>query len=140
MHLKDLHIGPTDNSPEIILKSEGTILIRGRGLVINRFEFFDDVSGWVSDYVKNPADNTRVILSFEYVNSYSIGFVVAILKTLKAVIKNDDSRLSVSWYLEEDDEDIMERGLHLAHVTDLPMNFIKVGDISEFNRTNPLFP
>jgi hypothetical protein len=32
---KDLHIGPTDNTPEIILKKEGLIVIRGRGLIVN---------------------------------------------------------------------------------------------------------
>lgn len=138
MHLKDLHIGPTDSTPEIILKSEGFILIRGRGLIINKFTFNEEVSEWVTDYIRNPAETTSVILSFEYLNSYSLSFVAAILKTLKVVLSDDDFRLTVTWYLEEDDEDIMERGLHLAHITDLPMNFIKVADISEFNRSKPV--
>ena len=138
MHLKDLHIGPTDNTPEMILKSEGSILIRGRGLIINNFTFYEDVSEWVTDYVRSPAEITRVILSFEYLNSYSFSFVAAILKTLKTVLRGENGRLSVSWYLEEEDEDILERGLHLSHVTDLPMNFIKVADISEFNRSKPV--
>jgi len=138
MNLKDLHIGPTDNTPEMILKSEGSILIRGRGLIINNFTFYEDVSEWVTDYVRSPAEITRVILSFEYLNSYSLSFVAAILKTLKTVLRGENGRLSVSWYLEEEDEDILERGLHLSHVTDLPMNFIKVADISEFNRSKPV--
>jgi len=138
MNLKDLHIGPTDNTPEMILKSEGSILIRGRGLIINNFTFYEDVSEWVTDYVRSPAEITRVILSFEYLNSYSFSFVAAILKTLKTVLRGENGRLSVSWYLEEEDEDILERGLHLSHVTDLPMNFIKVADISEFNRSKPV--
>ena len=137
MKLKDLYIGPADNTPEIILKSEGLIVIRGRGLIVNKVVFFDQVSEWVSKYIKDPPETTRVILSFEYLNSFSLSFIVAVLKTLKSVLKGDDVRLSVSWYLEEDDEDIMERGLHLSHVTDLPLKFIQVPDIHEFNRTKP---
>ncbi len=134
---KDLHIGPTDNTPEIILKKEGLINIRGRGLIVNKVVFFDQVSEWISNYIKDPPEITRVILAFEYLNSFSLSFIVAILKTLKSVLKGDDVRLSVTWYLEEDDEDLMERGLHLSHVTDLPLKFIQVHDISEFNRTKP---
>lgn len=137
MKVKDLHIGPTGNTPEIFLKKEGLIVIRGRGLIINKVAFFEQVSEWVSSYIEDPPEITRVILSFEYLNSYSLSFIVAILKTLKSVLKGDDVRLYVSWYLEEDDEDIMERGLHLSHVTDLPLKFIQVPDISEFNRVKP---
>lgn len=138
MILKDLHIGPSDKTPEIFLKSEGTILIRGRGLIINKFIFFDDVSEWISEYVKNPAEVTRVLLSFEYLNSYTLSFLVSILRTLKVVNRDDDTRLSVSWYHEEDDEDMKERGIHLAHVTDLHLNFIQVDDIPAFNSTKNL--
>ncbi len=134
---KDLHIGPTDNTPEIILKHEGLIVIRGRGLIVHKVVFFDQVSEWVSNYIKDPPEITRVILAFEYLNSFSLSFIVAVLKTMKSILKGDDVRLSVTWYLEEEDEDLMERGLHLAHVTDLPMKFIQVPDISEFNRTKP---
>ena len=137
MKVKDLHIGPTDNTPEVILKKEGLIVIRGRGLIVNKVVFFDQVSDWVSNYIKDPPETTRVILAFEYLNSFSLSFIVAVLRTLKSVLKGEDARLSVLWYLEEDDEDIMERGLHLAHVTDLPLKFIQVPDISEFNRTKP---
>ncbi len=95
------------------------------------------MSEWVSNYIKDPPEITRVILAFEYLNSFSLTFIVAVLKTIKSILKGDDVRLSVTWYLEEEDEDLMERGLHLAHVTDLPMKFIQVPDISEFNRTKP---
>lgn len=139
MGLKDLYIGPADNSPEVILKAEGLFIIRGRGLIINKADFIDAVFVWVNTYIKNPAEMTRIILSFEYLNSYTLSFIVAFLNKLKSILKEDDVRLSVSWYLEEDDEDIMERGLHLSHVTDLPLKFIKVPDISEFNRAIPMF-
>lgn len=82
-------------------------------------------------------DSREENLAFEYLNSFSLSFIVAVLKTLKSVLKGDDVRLSVSWYLEEDDEDVMERGLHLSHVTDLPLKFIQVPDINEFNRAKP---
>jgi hypothetical protein len=137
MKVKDLRIGPSDNTPEIILKSQGLIIIRGRGLIVNKIVFYDQVSEWVSNYIKDPPEITRVVLAFEYLNSFSLSFVVAILKTLKSVLKGDDFRLSGTWYLEEDDEDLMERGLYLAHVTDLPLKFVQVPEISEFNRTNP---
>lgn len=117
---------------------EGLIIIRGRGLIVNKVDFFDQVSEWINSYIKNPPELTRVILAFEYLNSFSTSFIVAILKTLRFVLKDNEMRLSITWYLEEDDEDIMERGLHLSHVTDLPMKFIQVPDISEFNMTKPI--
>jgi len=139
MGLRDLHIAPTDSTPEIILKSEGFIIIRGRGLVINKLDFYEEVTAWINRYLTAPPEITRVYISFEYLNSFCLSFIIAILKALKSVMTSDNVRLSVSWYLEEDDEDIHERGLHLSHVTDLPLKFIQVPDISQFNQTNPLF-
>ncbi|MEZ4997360.1 MAG: SiaC family regulatory phosphoprotein [Bacteroidales bacterium] len=136
MSFKDLHISPTDNTPEVIIKKEGLIMLRGKGLVINKADFFDEVYNWVCNYAKKPAEITNVILAFEYLNSFSLSLIVAIIKTLRRCAE-DGMKLSVSWYYEEDDDDILERGHHLSHIANLKIEFIPVEDIDRTIRGMP---
>ena len=58
MMIDEIHIFPTDNTPEILLNPEGIIMITGRGLHGNRTKVREQVIHWFDAYLSNPAEVT----------------------------------------------------------------------------------
>ena len=126
MVLKDLHIPPTDKSPEVILDPKGILRIQGRGLALNSTDVTDRTLKWIEHYLENPADVTYVYFAFEYLNSFSTSVIVSALKKLSAVMLKS-KKLKIIWLYEEDDDDIMERGEYIAAALHMPIEFIATG-------------
>ena len=82
----EIHILPTDNTPEFNFSSEGMIKIRGRGLFQNKTEVIEQIMNWIDEYLRIPTEITYVIISFEYLNSFSTTILVSILRKLSQVI------------------------------------------------------
>jgi hypothetical protein len=128
MILGDLHILPTDNTPEFLFSPDGILKIRGRGLFQNKTEVIEQIMIWIDEYLFNPAEITYVIIAFEYLNSFSTTFLVSILRKLSRVILQSE-KLIIQWYYEEDDEDIIERGEYISSTFNIPITFIKTNHI-----------
>jgi hypothetical protein len=124
--MKELRIAPTKNSPDIILRPDGTIKISGRSIHENVAEFFAPVEKWVMDYIEVPAEITSVDMNLEYFNSASAKVFIHLLELIKHVaLKN--KKYIFNWYYEEGDEDILERGEYFSSVLDVNFNFINIG-------------
>lgn len=121
--LGELHILPTDSSPEFISSPNGTLNIKGRGLFQCKTEVIDQVIKWINEYLNNPAEKTYVIITFEYLNSFSTTILVSILRKLSQVIIQSE-KLVVQWYYDDDDEDILERGEYISSTFNIPITFI----------------
>ncbi len=125
-----LHILATDNSPEVILNPEGIIKIKGRALVVNKTEASKQIMNWIDNYLRNPAETTYVIITLEYLNSFSTAILVTIFKKIVQVIFLN-KKFVIRWYYEEDDDDILERGEYISSAYDLPIEFIMINVIGE---------
>jgi hypothetical protein len=123
--MKELRIPPTKNSPDIILKPDGTIRISGRSIHENVTEYFAPVDEWIKEYIETPADLTCVDMRLEYFNSASAKVFIHLLELLKHVTLRN-KKFIFNWFYEDGDEDIFERGEYFAAVLDVPFNFIKV--------------
>ena len=129
MKIDDLHILPTDNTPEFLFSPDGMLKIRGRGLFQNKNEVIEQIMDWINEYLFNPAEITYVILEFEYLNSFNTTILVSFLRKLSQVILQSE-KLVVQWYYEEDDEDILERGEYISSTLNIPITFIKTNHIA----------
>ena len=127
--LCELHILPTDNTPEFIFRPDGMIKIRGRGLFGGRTETTDQLGNWIDEYITNPTEITYVILAFEYLNSSSTIIIVSILRKLSQAILQL-KKLVIQWYYEEDDDDILERGECISSTLDIHIEFIVTNNIA----------
>lgn len=123
MIIGEVHILPSEKTPEIFLNPEGTIRIKGRGLSINKNHINDQILEWIDMYLCNPAEITYVSISFEYLNSHSTTTLFSILKKITQVILKS-KKLKIIWYYEEDDEDILERGEYIASALNIPIEFL----------------
>ena len=123
MTLGELHILPTENTPEFLFRPDGMIRIKGRGLFQKKTEVIEQIITWIDEYLSNPAHETYVTIAFEYLNSFSTTILVSILRNLSKVILKSE-QLVVQWYYEEDDEDILERGEYIESTFNIPIVFI----------------
>jgi hypothetical protein len=123
--MEELRIPPTKSTPEVILRDDGIVKIRGRSIHENAADFFVPVEEWILGYIKNPADLTIVDMSLEYFNSASAKIFISILQKITYVaLKN--KKFVINWYYEEGDEDIYERGEYFASILDVKMNFVRI--------------
>jgi len=123
--MEELRISPTRNTPEIILNPEGIIKIKGRSIHENVTDFFAPVEEWVKEYLLLPAAVTYVDMNLEYFNSASAKIFIHLLQTVTYVTLKH-KKFIFTWYYEEGDEDILERGEYFAAILDVPFNFIKI--------------
>jgi len=126
----EIHILPTDNTPEFHFSPDGIIKIRGRGLIGNKSEVTEQLGIWIDEYVTKPAETTYVIIAFEYLNSFCTTILVSILRKFSQVLLHS-GKLVIQWYYEEDDEDILERGEYISSTFDIPIMFILTNHIAD---------
>lgn len=127
MLLAGIKIEPTNSTPEIILDPDGTIIIKGRSMNKNAAEFYKQTNNWIDAYINNPADLTRIDIRLEYFNSANSMIFISLLKKI-ANVKLKDKKLTINWYYEEDDEDILAQGENISSVLDIPINLIMTSD------------
>jgi hypothetical protein len=122
------HFLPTGSKPEVYLDPEGVITIKGRANMLATSADFELIMDWLDKYLADPAETTYVRICIEYLNSYCTAKLLTILKKLSGVILNN-KKLDIKWYYEKDDEDLLERGEHVADVLELDMNYVVTADI-----------
>jgi hypothetical protein len=123
--MEELRILQTKNTPEIILKPDGTIKIRGRSIHENVTEFFAPVEQWITDYIGHPAEVTCVDMYLEYFNSASAKIFIHIMQKITYVTFKHQ-KFIFNWFYDDGDDDILERGEYFASILDVPFNFIKI--------------
>lgn len=123
--MEELRLTATKSTPEVLLSPEGIIRIRGRSIHENVTDFFSPIEQWISDYIEEPADMTRVDMILEYFNSASAKVFIHLLQKITYVALKD-KRFVFNWYYEDGDDDILERGEYFSTVLDVPFNFIRI--------------
>lgn len=118
-------IEPSKKTPEVYLGPEGVIKIWGRSISEESKGVFDIIFGWIDEYLLNPADITSVELSLEYFNSASTKHIIKMFQKLKGLVMKH-KKLNISWYYEEGDFDILEKGEYISSVLNLRFSFVEI--------------
>jgi len=122
--MDNLVIESTKKTPEVYFNSDGRIRISGRSIPEDASRFYDDLFEWVYSFCKNPPESTTVDIELEYFNSGSSKALLHILRALKEIV-NKGNKLTINWYYEEGDDDIMERGEYYESILEVKFNFIE---------------
>jgi hypothetical protein len=121
--MHSLLIESTKKTPEVAFNADGRFRISGRSIPEDASKFYDDIFEWVYYYTQNPAESTTVDIELEYFNSGSSKALLHILRAL-AEINRKGLKLTINWYYEEGDDDIMERGEYYESILEIKFNFI----------------
>jgi hypothetical protein len=115
----------TKKTPEVYLGPEGVIKIWGRSISEDARGFFEPVHAWIEEYLKSPAEVTAVEITLEYFNSASAKQIIFILQKL-LLLTLQHKKLTVNWFYEEGDDDILEKGEYFSSVLNMKFNFIEL--------------
>jgi hypothetical protein len=118
MGLEIIKIEPTRDTPEVLFL-EGHLEIRGRSIPDNPSDFYRPLEEWVGGYLTEPPVRTRVILSFDFINTASTKWVYAIVKKL-ADYPNVHELVSIEWFYEKGDDELFELGQIIHSFIDCP--------------------
>jgi hypothetical protein len=122
--MDNLLIESTKKTPEIAFNADGRFRISGRSIPEDASKFYEDIFDWINNYCQNPAESTTVDIELEYFNSGSSKALLHILRSL-AEIDRKGLKLTINWYYEEGDDDIMERGEYYESILEIKFNFIE---------------
>ena len=130
-NMRKLIIEKTSNSPKVILDPDNnTFLIEGESRPPDVREFYSQVISWLQDFSQylagqDPVDEKLVFnFNLEYFNSSSAKMILDICKILSA-LNAKGINISVRWYFEREDGDMLEVGREMARIVKLPFEFVE---------------
>jgi hypothetical protein len=131
MIIDEVHIEPTEKTPDFVLNPKGFIKIKGRAIDENLRKAPEQIMRWIDSYLLNPVETTEVIIALEYLNSFNTMILTSILRKLSQVTQQS-KKLVVKWYIENDDDDLLDRGESISSAFDIPIEFIMTDDIKSW--------
>lgn len=122
--MENLLIVSTKKTPEVSFTTEGRLKLSGRSIPEDPSKFYDQLFEWTFFYCQEAAESTTIDICLEYFNSGSSKALLHILRAL-ADLSKKGHQLSVNWYYEEGDDDILERGEYYESILGITFNFIE---------------
>lgn len=124
--MEKVFIEPTRTTPYINFNpEEGLLEMKGRSSPENSPQFYQRLMSSLDDFVQAANNDITANFSFEYFNTSSSKSLFDILKRL-AKLEAKGREVTVNWYYEEDDDDMMEAGEDYSDLLDLDFNFFEI--------------
>ena len=124
--MDDLKLEGSAKTPVVDLNSNGELLLKGRSITENSIEFYKPIVEWIDAYGQSVNSTTVLSVQLEYFNTSSSKCILDVFKKLESLAGTE---VSVKWYYEEDDEDMLEAGEDYEAIIDLPFEMIEVEEI-----------
>lgn len=126
--MKAIQLEATKETPAVHLDAAaGTFKIEGRSFPLNAKGFYSPILEWLEEYAEQPNARTEFVFRLEYFNTPSSKSISDILKKLKS-IKDSGHDVSVQWFYEEDDIDILDLGHVFARTVGMDFEFKEFND------------
>jgi hypothetical protein len=81
---------------------------------------------WIDKYGSSPKGKTEVNIKLEYFNTSSSKCILDVFKKLETVKGTD---MTINWFYEEDDEDMLEAGEDYQAIISIPFKMIEVAEM-----------
>lgn len=126
--METLSLQGSPKTPTVEMNAEnGVIEIKGRSIPENSIDFYRPVVEWLDSYAESPANVTEVNIQLEYFNTSSSKCILDVFKKLENVYKkNNEKGVTINWYYEEDDEDMLEAGEDYQSILKIPFKMIEL--------------
>ena len=127
--MRKLVIVPTVNSPKVIFDPENNRFeISGESRPPDVASFYLEILKWFDDYTlylnRSQEIKDPVVFNFdlEYFNSSSAKYILDFCKQIGDV-RSKGMNLSIKWYYDKDDLDMMQVGQEMSKIAKLPFEF-----------------
>lgn len=123
--MDSLIIEATKATPDINFGVDGKWTLQGKCCPENPISFFEPIFEWISQYKteKNPHIELDMILT--YFNTSSSKVFLDFFD-LMVEVKESGKEVTVNWFYEQEDEDMMESGEEFSEDVDLNFNLVAI--------------
>jgi len=124
--MEPLVIAKSEDTPQIEFDiDKGLFTIQGRSLPENAIEFYKPVFAWVEDALQNSSGkDITVEIKLEYFNTASSKQIAKLFLLLENFIENNN--ISIKWFYEKEDNDMLISGSQYAKFLNLKFDFIEM--------------
>ena len=105
--MKNLVITKTKKTPEIIFKTSGELMIKGRSLPEDVISFYKPVLTWLEDFKLTSPEKITLSIDFSYLSTSTARITLEIIRTINSI---ENSNTTINWMYEEEDTDMREQG------------------------------
>lgn len=125
MTTSELKISGTEDTPEINFNSTANeFLISGRSLPEDVTSFYKPVFEWLESFLSTTSQKAVFKFKLEYFNTASSKIILDILMKLEEVKEERGSDITVEWFYDESDDDMLEAGEEYKDLVELPFHII----------------
>lgn len=119
------HIDSTVDTPGVTYSYIDAVFeIKGRSLPENAYAFFEQLIQWAEAFDPSVLNQDLVIrFKLDYFNSASGRYILEFLATLEKQF-NTDRKAMIEWYVDREDELMIEKGEEYGHLLDFPIKLI----------------
>lgn len=123
--LKDLKIASSNYTPEVHMSAHtGQFSIKGRSLPENINDFYHQLQDWLEEYAREPQEETRLDIFFEYYNSSTARKLIELIFILED-IHASGNKVEVVWNYQKGDALLQENGEEIMSVVELPFTMVE---------------
>lgn len=123
-----IKIEGTPKTPTVNFNAEtGVLEIKGRSIPENAVEFYKPLVDWIGSYGEVAKGDSQVNIQLEYFNTSSSKCILDVFKKLESI--NGKTNITINWYYEQDDEDMLEAGEDYQAIINIPFKMIEMEEM-----------
>ena len=124
--MDNIFIESTPKTPKVSFHvANGTLEITGRSIPENSYQFYEPLLEWLDRYDSQAAASTVLTFKLDYFNTSSSMYILGILKKIEKIFLAG-KQVSVSWFYDQDDEDMLQTGEDLKQIVKVPVNIVQL--------------
>jgi uncharacterized protein YkuJ len=122
--MEPLDIKATNDTPRVLFDPDNNLFeISGRSLPEDVVTFYQPVLDWLDEYTRTPLKKTDFVFKYIYFNTATSKLVQDILTRLEH-LQEKGSEVKVSWYYEQDDEDMLDLGIEFKENVNIAFEIV----------------
>ena len=97
---KNLSLAPTQSTPAVTAEWDtGVLVMTGESYPENTYEIFDNIIGWVEEFLHSGSRPLKIELRLNYLNTSSIRAMIDIFDRLQNAA-DQGKEIAVSWFYD----------------------------------------
>ena len=126
--MSNINISPSEDGPEVKFdKDSKTFKIVGNSYPENCEKIYEPVKRFIEHYGEQGYKTLNLEFHFNLINSTSTVYVAQIIVGA-ATLTDKGVKVSVKWYYDKYDEELLDLGEKLSTISKIPFEYIPVED------------
>ena len=105
-------------------RTKGALTLRGKSTSKDAFQFYQQIFELLAEYAKQPAAHTTLNIQLDLFNSASARCLIDLFKTAE-IISNSKQTVTIKWYYDKGDKDMLETGKDFSDMGNLPFKMVE---------------